>query len=93
MRIVNFMKVKSMQGITGEVVLGEEGRRSQFHLEVIELLKDGYKKIATWSANDGAGSLNYTRTTSEVEMQIVESLQNKTFVVSVKLGAPFLLNR
>jgi glutamate receptor, ionotropic, invertebrate len=74
-------------------VLNEEGQRTQFYLEVIELLKDGFKKIATWSSNDGAGSLNYTRSTSEVELQIVESLQNKTFVIAVKLGAPFLLNR
>uniref|UniRef100_A0A1B0DDT2 Ionotropic glutamate receptor L-glutamate and glycine-binding domain-containing protein n=1 Tax=Phlebotomus papatasi TaxID=29031 RepID=A0A1B0DDT2_PHLPP len=45
---------------------------------------------ATWDPTHG---INYTRTQGEVFSQIVESLQNKTFIVTSRLGPPFLSMR
>lgn len=37
--------------------------------------------------------MNYTRSLGEAYDAIVESLQNKTFVVASRIGAPFLMVR
>ncbi|XP_040172149.1 glutamate receptor ionotropic, kainate 2-like [Anopheles arabiensis] len=89
LRIVNYMKVKTEHGITGPIIFDDFGRRAHFHLDIIELSKDeGFKKIATWDPTHG---VNYTRSQGEVYSQIVESLQNKTFIVASRIGAPFLM--
>lgn len=44
--------------------------------------KEGLKKIGTWNASEG---VNLTRTFGEVYKQVVESLHNKTFVVTTIL--------
>lgn len=45
----------------------------------MELSKIGFKKIAEWNPVSG---VIYTRSESEAYEQIVESLQNKNFVVA-----------
>lgn len=79
---------KSGHGITGPITFDAEGHRTHFNLEIIELSKEGFKRIGTW---DPIHDINYTRSQSEVESQIVESLQNKTFIVASRVGAPFLM--
>jgi glutamate receptor, ionotropic, invertebrate len=81
---------KSDTGITGQIIFNDDGKRTHFNLEVIELSKDGFKKIATWTAD---GGVDYTRSSSEVENEIMESLQNKTFIVTSRIGEPFLMER
>ncbi|XP_039444808.1 glutamate receptor ionotropic, kainate 2 [Culex pipiens pallens] len=88
LRIVNYMKVKTEYGITGPIIFDDNGRRTHFQLDIIELhQQEGFKKIAIW---DPRGGINYTRSIDEVHLQIVESLQNKTFIVASRIGAPFL---
>ncbi|XP_059618967.1 glutamate receptor ionotropic, kainate 2-like [Phlebotomus argentipes] len=87
LRIVNYMKLKTEHGITGPITFDDLGRRTYFELEIIESSKDGFKRIAKWDPTHG---INYTRTQSEVDSQIFESLQNKTFIVASRIGAPFL---
>jgi glutamate receptor, ionotropic, invertebrate len=101
LRIVNFMKVMNITEssksehplITGQLAFNDAGQRIQFHLEVVELNAQGFKKIATWSSNDEEGKLHYTRSSQEVEKQIFESLKNKHFKVASRLGPPFLIQR
>lgn len=81
---------KTEHGITGPITFDDMGRRTHFFLEIIESSKDGFKKIGTWDPTYG---VNYTRTQSEVDSQRVEALQNKTFIVVSRLGAPFLTER
>lgn len=73
--------------MTGRIIFDDFGHRTEFHLEVLELDKDEFKKIAIWDAKDG---LNYTRSQSEVYTQITHSLQNKTIIVAARLGMPYL---
>lgn len=69
----------------------DDGRRNDFYMEVLELsLTDELKKIATWSQASGISS---TRSQSDTDTQITKSLQNKTIVVAVKLGMPYLRER
>lgn len=97
LRLANFMKIKELEGITGQMVFDTIGKRTDFRLEIIELFikkgqpldyhENGFKKIGTW---DAIQKISYTRTEGELEEQLYVNLQNKTFIVASRLGAPFL---
>lgn len=71
-----------MRGLTGVIKFDNQGFRSNFVLDIVELTKEGLTKIGTWNSTEG---VNFTRTYGEVYTQIVESLQNKTFIVTTIL--------
>lgn len=78
---------KTEHGMTGRIIFNDKGQRTQFYLEVLELSKEGYKKIAVWDTELG---VQPTRDISEVYSQISQSLHNKTIIVSSRIGMPFL---
>nr|CAD7443085.1 unnamed protein product [Timema bartmani] len=86
--LINYMKIVEMQGLTGVIKFDNQGFRSNFMLDIVELSKDGLKKIGTWNSTEG---VNFTRTYGEAYTQIVESLQNKTFVVTTILSSPYCM--
>ena len=55
-----------------------EGFRTDFRLDIVELLKDGLKKVGYWTLSTGA---NYTRSYGEKIREIEHSLWNKTLKV------------
>lgn len=72
-----------MTGLTGTIKFDHQGFRSDFILDIIELNnKEGLKKIGTWNSTKG---INFTRSYKEEYTQIVENLQNKTFIVTTIL--------
>lgn len=71
-----------MRGLTGVIKFDHQGFRSDFVLDVIELSREGLKKIGVWNSTEG---VNFTRTYGEAYTQIVEIIQNKTFVVTTIL--------
>jgi len=72
-----------MTGLTGIIKFDHQGFRSDFVLDIIELNnKEGLKKIGTWNSTKG---INFTRSYGDVYSQIVENLQNKTFIVTTLL--------
>jgi len=77
-----------MRGLTGVIKFDHQGFRSDFMLDIVELTRDGLKKIGTWNASEG---VNFTRTYGEEYTQIVEIIQNKTFVVTTILVRAFTL--
>lgn len=76
--------------MTGEIGFNEQGDRISFTLEIIELGKDGFETIGLWSP---LNKITYTRDEGAVQMQIFEHLGNKTFIVSSRIGPPFLMWR
>ncbi|XP_046399076.1 glutamate receptor ionotropic, kainate 2-like isoform X1 [Ischnura elegans] len=89
-KLINYMKFMELSGLTGYVRFDVDGRRVDFPLDIIELDRNGFVKTGLWDYRTG---INYTRTEDEKLSIISESLQNKTFVVSSRLGAPFLMER
>jgi len=71
-----------MRGLTGTIKFDNQGFRSNFVLDIIDLSREGLRKIGSWNSTSG---VNLTRTYGDVYTQIVESLQNKTFIVTVIL--------
>ncbi|GLV43976.1 Kainate-type ionotropic glutamate receptor subunit 1D [Carabus blaptoides fortunei] len=88
--LINYMKIVEMAGLTGVIKFDHQGFRSDFVLDIVELNKDGLKKIGTWNSTEG---VNFTRTYGEVYTQIVEILQNKTFVVTTILSSPYCMRK
>lgn len=76
--------------MTGRIIFDSYGRRTQFYLEVLEMSREGFKKIAFWDTHQKVQS---TRDISEVYSQISQSLQNKTIIVASRVGMPFLGER
>ena len=73
--------------MTGRIVFNNNGQRTHFYMEILERDDEALKKIAVWNAEDG---ITYTRTESDVHSQISQNLQNKTVIVAVRLGMPYL---
>ncbi|KAF5280601.1 hypothetical protein FQA39_LY05249 [Lamprigera yunnana] len=88
--LINYMKIVEMRGLTGVIKFDHQGFRSDFTLDIVELSREGLKKIGTWNASAG---VNFTRTYGEAYTQIVEILQNKTFVVSTILSDPYCMRK
>ena len=77
--LVNYMKLVEMDGLTGKVKFDKSGLRTDFTLDIVELKRHGLEKVGSWHEKDGIKfSRNFMKTYSE----IVESLQNKTLVVT-----------
>ena len=68
-----------MKGLTGTIKFDQHGLRSDFTLEIVELKKDGLMQVGVWQENKG---VNFTRNFTESYNEIVDSLQNKTLVVT-----------
>ncbi|XP_011691570.1 PREDICTED: glutamate receptor ionotropic, kainate 2-like [Wasmannia auropunctata] len=89
--LINYMKIVEMTGLTGIIKFDHQGFRSDFVLDIIELNnKEGLKKIGTWNSTKG---INFTRSYGDVYSQIVENLQNKTFIVTTLLSAPYCMRK
>ena len=74
-----FLKQVEMKGLTGTIKFDQHGLRSDFKLEIVELKKDGLQKVGVWMEETGA---NFTRNFTESYNEIVDSLQNKTLIVT-----------
>ncbi|XP_077295114.1 glutamate receptor ionotropic, kainate 2-like isoform X1 [Arctopsyche grandis] len=88
--LVNFLKGKPYPGLTGRVEFNETGERNRFNLDVVELHKGIYYKIGSWDTHNGFA---YTRSREHLKTILFEKLRNKTFIVSSKIGEPFLKYR
>lgn len=87
--ISDSMAMKTMppiRGLSGEIQFDQKGYRSNFQIELIELVSDGIKKIGTWNTSDGL----YLERSHPVIDESVLSLRNKTFFVLTALVRLFL---
>ena len=71
-----------MEGLSGRIKFDGAGFRSDFTLDNVELEREGLVKVGTWDPSNGA---NFTRNYSKTTTEVVESLQNKTLIVSTIL--------
>ncbi|XP_064105620.1 LOW QUALITY PROTEIN: glutamate receptor ionotropic, kainate 2-like [Macrobrachium nipponense] len=88
--LINYMKWVQVNGLTGLIKFDTEGFRRDVSLDIVELTKDGLIKVGRWDPTSGA---NYTRSFSEVQKGIVESLQNKTLIIASVLASPYTMLR
>lgn len=85
---VLFALQKSVSGITNQITFNDIFERNYFVLEVIEFsAADVIEKIAIWNPDDKVQNL---RTAEEVYAKISQSLQNRTLIVTSRIGLPHL---
>ncbi|CAB3386125.1 Hypothetical predicted protein [Cloeon dipterum] len=86
--LINYMRVMETKGLTGPVKFDNVGLRTDFTLDLVEWQRGSLIKSATWDPQIG---INHTISDSEIRNLIIENLQNKTFIVSSRIGAPYLM--
>ena len=69
-----------MKGLTGKIILDNEGFRSDFLLDIVELTEDGVFRVGTWNISKGIDT-----STSEKSNSQEYSLQNTHFTVMTTL--------
>ena len=80
-----------MQGLTGKIKFDSRGFRTDFNLDIVELKKEGLVRVGEW--NSGAG-VNFTRNFTEAYSDLIESLHNKTLVVTtILVSLNFIITR
>ncbi|KAK9882219.1 hypothetical protein WA026_019733 [Henosepilachna vigintioctopunctata] len=84
---INFMKSESFMGMTGKLKFDNEGFRSDFVLEVVELQETGMTPLGTWTPHGGYNLARMNTNTSDPEG--VDSLANKNLTVQITLTKPF----
>lgn len=84
--IINFIKTATMKGLTGSVKFDNQGFRSDFSVDIIELKEGGITKVGNWNSSEG---LNITRIYPPPAASDELSLQNKTFIVITCLTDPY----
>lgn len=77
-----------ISGLTGVIKFDNQGFRTDFELDVVEVNKEGLYKIGTWNSSQG---INFTRSFVEAYSNIVDNLHNKTLVVTLILVSAFAL--
>ncbi|XP_071445424.1 glutamate receptor ionotropic, kainate 2-like [Hetaerina americana] len=89
--LINFMRVSEMKGLSGVIHFDNQGFRTNFVLNIVELTEQGLNQIGTWNSSEG---LNLTRSHSGsigsgYITEHMESLQNKTFIILTALSPPY----
>lgn len=87
---LTYFPQRSVEGATGRVDFNEHGERNFFTLRFMELTPSGFLDLATWDPVNGVDALEKEDAS---EKRVGEKLSNKTFIITSRIGAPFLLNR
>ncbi|CAG5028258.1 unnamed protein product [Parnassius apollo] len=85
--IINFIRTIEMYGLTGPVKFNEDGLRSDFEVDVLEVMSHGFEKIGSWTPEDG-----YVETRviiPPVEEEGSDSMKGKHFIILTALSAPY----
>lgn len=77
-------------GLTGEITFDQRGFRTDFKLDLLEKQRENMIKTGVWLPDVG---VNFTRTQTEIEGQVVEKLQNKTLRITTATTTPFVMER
>lgn len=79
--VLYFFQVE-LKGLTNLIKFDNQGFRSDFVLDIIELSPNGMRKIGDWNSTQG---VNFTRSFGDQQTEIVENLKNKTLVITMIL--------
>lgn len=79
-----------MKGLTNLIKFDNQGFRTDFLLDIIELSSAGIRKIGDWNSTQG---VNFTRSFDEQQQEIVDNLKNKKLIISVILSDPYCMRK
>ncbi|XP_022249395.1 glutamate receptor ionotropic, kainate 2-like [Limulus polyphemus] len=86
--VVNYMRMITTRGLTGEIRFDKFGFRSDFKMKLIELTREGLHYAGDWSTKEG---INITSNTSKAFAGVKATLKNRTLVVTTLLNPPYVV--
>jgi len=87
--LVNYMKMVSFVGLSGQVNFDTSGLRTQFSLDLMELQMEGLAKVGSWNSLD---RLSLSRVEEKAaEAGVEHPMANKTFVITTILSDPYTM--
>ncbi|XP_022911458.2 glutamate receptor ionotropic, kainate 2-like [Onthophagus taurus] len=95
-RIAEYIKSKTFENetihgpISGPIRFDKFGRRINFKLEIIELIKDGFRLSANWFS-ENPKKLEYVVSEEERKQEFEKHITQKVFRVVSRIGAPYLM--
>ncbi|CAG0899600.1 unnamed protein product, partial [Cyprideis torosa] len=85
--LYNYMKMVELDGLSGNIKFDTRGFRSEFELQVLDLVETGVRKVGTWSKGSGL----FLDVRQSVNEKRRPTLFNKTIVVSTILSDPYTM--
>ncbi|XP_030025495.2 glutamate receptor ionotropic, kainate 3 isoform X3 [Manduca sexta] len=85
--VINYIRTMEIDGLTGIIKFDEDGFRSDFEVDILEVMAHGFEKVGTWSLEDG-----YTETRTVIpptEQEGSDSMKGKHFLILTALSAPY----
>ncbi|XP_046669515.1 glutamate receptor ionotropic, kainate 2-like [Homalodisca vitripennis] len=86
--LINYMKMSEFQGITGLVKFDNEGFRTDFRLDILDLKPEGLRKTGTWNITDGVNFTQLENDDSGLD-DLRRELRNMSFIVMIALTHPY----
>lgn len=89
-KCLNVLFQVEMKGLTNLIKFDNQGFRTDFLLDIIELSSAGIRKVGDWNSTQG---VNFTRSYDEQQQEIVDNLKNKKLVISAILSDPYCMRK
>ncbi|XP_063168525.1 glutamate receptor ionotropic, kainate 5 [Candoia aspera] len=86
--LMNYLRMVEYDGLTGHVEFNSKGQRTNYTLRILEKARHGHREIGVWYSNR---TLAMNATT--LDINVSESLANKTLVVTTILENPYVMRR
>ncbi|XP_046997299.1 glutamate receptor 1-like [Schistocerca americana] len=90
-KISRFLRKVELEGLTGDLSFGEDGRRRNYTLHVVEMtVNSAMVKVAEWSDETGLTPVaaKYVRLRTSTDIQ-----KNRTYVVTTIVEEPYIMLR
>ncbi|XP_037969552.2 glutamate receptor ionotropic, kainate 3 isoform X1 [Plutella xylostella] len=85
--VINYIRTMELDSLTGLIKFDEDGFRSDFEMEIVELMPHGLEKVGQWSEEDG-----YLQTRNIIppaDLEGSDAMKGKHFIVLISLTAPY----
>ncbi|CAL8396247.1 unnamed protein product [Gadus morhua 'NCC'] len=86
--LMNYLRMVEFEGLTGRVEFNSKGQRTNYTLKILEKHPDGHKEIGVWYSNN-----TLVMNSTSLDVNVSESLVNKTLVVTTILEKPYVMRR
>ncbi|XP_066583356.1 uncharacterized protein [Prorops nasuta] len=83
----NLIKSEKIFGLTGNVIFGPTGYRTELHLDILGLVKEGLTKIGQWDSKNGY-EWSFPEKPVDTETKILKDLH---FTVLISLNEPYAM--
>ncbi|XP_022247281.1 glutamate receptor ionotropic, kainate 1-like [Limulus polyphemus] len=86
--LLNIMKETKFKGLTGFVEFDQNGTRTNFSLDILELKEEGLRKVGTWNTQFG---IQFSTKYEKLVGDVLRQLRNRTLEVVTIINPPYMM--